>query len=218
MTLCKARYFFCLVAIFAGLSVTAGYPLAKKKNSSKNSTAQAQSAPPVVTVEAKTRIVPIAKGKPKAGSPDAPSDDKLHCFKADPSRDLVFDIRVKGVAKGTATVEIISLDQMQFTDKMDQSQPSGAAAVMEVEQSQAVPIKNGRANVTFHGERKGLIHLGPLPPGGSFWLPKSGPYSNVALITVSAGTKGGKQSGKIYKYVYSYRMWKNDANECSLKP
>src|ERR1700720_2584125 len=111
MILCETRYFFGLVAIFAGLAAP-GYSLGQVASSSRSSGARAQSAPPVVTVEATTH---------RPGVPNAPTDDQLHCFKADPTRNLVFDIHVEGVARGSAMVEIISADQMQYAGTMIQS-------------------------------------------------------------------------------------------------
>jgi hypothetical protein len=224
----RTHYFLSVVAILAGLSATSSYSLAKEKKSSQLATASAKSPPYVVTVTANTRITPKALAAPTPGLPEVPSDDKPHCFKADPTRSLIFDVQVKGLAKGTVAVAIFSVDQMQYAARLDQSQPSGAAAGMESEKRQGKAIKDGRVQIVFGGDstQSGLtggtevepIHLGPLPPDNPAWVPKSGPYSNVALITISAGARGGKRNREVYKFLYSYQLWKNDPSECSLKP
>jgi hypothetical protein len=221
----RTRYFLSVVATLAGLSATSSYSLAQEKKSSQLAAAPAKSPPYVVTVTANTKITPKALPAPTPGLPEVPSDDKPHCFKADPTRSLIFAVQVKGLAKGTASVAIFSVDQMQYAARLDQSQPSGAAPGVESEENSGKPIKDGRVQFVFGGDStqsgvtgntgSSVIHLGPLPPENPAWVPKSGPYSNVALITISAG---GKRNREVYKFLYSYQLWKNDATECSLKP
>jgi hypothetical protein len=190
------RCLFCLVAVLAGLSPIVVFSMTQKTKTFKSST-RPQSPPYSVSVTAST---------------STPSDDKPHCFKADPRRSLTFDIRVKGLTAARAAVEIISLDQMKFI--MGQSHTSDATPNMEIEDSVSTPITKGVAKVSFAGESAESIHLGPGPGAGD-WVPKSGTYSNVALITISAGTKGGKQNDAVYKYVYTYQAWTNNPSECT---
>jgi hypothetical protein len=223
----NTRYFFSVIAILAGLSPTSGFTLAPDKKSSQAATAPAKSPPFAVTVTAKTKIASKAFPAPTPDRPEVPSDDKPHCFKADPTRSLIFDVQVEGLAKGTASVAIYSVDQMQYAARLDQSQPSGAAPGMESEESLGKAIKEGHAQIIFGADSvqsratgntgSSVIHLGPVP-GNPAWVPKSGPYSNVALITISAGARGGKRNREVYKFLYSYQLWKNDPSECSLKP
>ena len=173
----KMRYLLCPVAILAGLSPIVISSMAQKTKSSNSSTCP-EFHPYSVSVTAST---------------STPSDDKPHCFKADPRRSLTFDIRMKGRAPATAAVEIISLDQMKFI--VGQAHTSDAAPNMESEVSLPTAIMDGVAKVSFAGEsaeserkRPTVIHLGPGPGAGA-WVPKSGPYSNVALITISAALK-----------------------------
>lgn len=222
------RYSVGVIATLVLLWASSSYSLAQEAKSSQLATAPAKSPQYAVRITAKTKIASNITPKPKPGPREVPSDDKPHCFKADPTRSLIFDIRVEGIAKGTATVEIFSTDQMRYASQLDQSKPTGAAPGMESEESLGTAIRDGQAQIIFGGDStqsgatgntgSSVIHLGPLPPDNPVWLPKSGPYSNVALITISAGARGTKRNREVYKFLYSYQLWRNNPSECSLKP
>jgi hypothetical protein len=174
MTL-KLRYFLCLAAILATTICLS----TQRKTKPKQTTAPVSM---VVQITANT----------------GHDDDKQHCFKSDPSRELIFHIAANGMSAGTATVELVDMGKMSNLPQT----PSPDPAPSIKSEIRTASVNSGKANVTFSDPGPFLrlpdgVHLGP------------GPY--VAMVSlVSPNSRAVKPDLTIEKYLYYYETWTLD--------